>query len=233
MPAVRPAAEARSGHAQQRNAGARDGPGADGGRRQGRPQDGRGLPAALRPCATRRSCAAGTTVFRAGSPTHSVFYVETGAVRLLRFGRAGEEVVLHDARAGEFFAEASLDSARYHCDAVASEPSELLQLPADALRGLLEVDHAFARQWATLLARQLRDVRSRVERLSLKSAAERVRHLLVCEGQGPRCELVLDGTLKDVARRLGLTHEALYRTLATMERNGVIERRGPVLRLKG
>jgi CRP-like cAMP-binding protein len=192
----------------------------------------RGFPSALLACAVRVSCAAGATVFRTGSPTHSVFFVETGAVRLLRFGRAGEEVVLHDARAGEFFAEASLDSTRYHCDAVASEPSELLQVPAAALRDLLEIDRAFARQWVALLARQLRDVRSRVERLSLKSAAERVRHLLVCEGHGTHCELVLEGTLKDVARNLGLTHEALYRTLAAMERDGVIERQDRRLRLR-
>ncbi|ODU97396.1 MAG: hypothetical protein ABT20_18625 [Rubrivivax sp. SCN 70-15] len=177
------------------------------------------------------SCAAGANIFRTGSPTHSVFFVQTGAVRLLRFGRAGEEVVLHEARAGEFFAEASLDSPRYHCDAVASEPSELLQVPAAALRDLLEVDGDFARQWAALLARQLRDVRSRVERLSLKGAAERVRHLLACEGRGPRCEMVLEGTLKDLARDLGLTHETLYRTLAAMERDGVIERHEKVLRL--
>jgi CRP/FNR family transcriptional regulator, dissimilatory nitrate respiration regulator len=196
-----------------------------------KPPDSRNFPAALRPCAARVAFGPGVHVFRTGSATHSVFFVETGSIRLVRFGRAGEEVVLHDACAGEFFAEASLDSARYHCDAVTSEPSELLQVPAAALRGLLQTDGAFARQWVALLAHQLRAVRSRVERLSLKSAAERVRHLLVSEGQGRRCELVLNGTLKDLARNLGLTHEALYRTLAAMERDGIIERRDGVLRL--
>jgi CRP-like cAMP-binding protein len=85
----------------------------------------------------------------------------------------------------------------------------------------------------SLLARQLRTVRTRVERLSLKSASERVRHLLVSEGRGPRREVKVQGTLKDLARSLGLTHEALYRTLATLEREGVIERDGMVLRLLG
>jgi CRP/FNR family transcriptional regulator, dissimilatory nitrate respiration regulator len=190
----------------------------------------RNFPAALRSSATSVAFEAGATIFRTGSPTHSVFFVESGAVRLIRFGREGEEVVLHDARAGEFFAEASLDSARYHCNAVASTPSELLQVPAGALRELLDADQEFARQWVSLLARQLRAVRTRVERLSLKSAAERVRHLLVSEGRGPQCEVVVAGTLKDLARNLGLTHEVLYRTLAAMERAGVIEREGTTLR---
>ena len=106
-------------------------------------------------------------------------------------------------------------------------------MPAAALRERLDTDREFARQWLTLLARQLRAVRSRVERLSLKSAAERVRHLLVSEGRGTHCEVALAGTLKDLARNLGLTHEVLYRTLAAMEREGIIERQGTTLRLVG
>jgi len=191
----------------------------------------RAFPTALRASATCVSYAAGATIFRTGGATHSVFFVNSGAVRLVRYGRAGEEVMLHDARAGEFFAEASLDSARYHCDAIANEPSELLRVPASALRDLLDADREFARQWVALLARQLRAVRTRVERLSLKSAAERIRHLLVSEGRGTLCEVVLNGTLKDLARDLSLTHEVLYRTLAAMERQGVIERGDGVLRL--
>jgi CRP-like cAMP-binding protein len=189
------------------------------------------VPTALLERCTRVRFSAGETIFRSGTATHSVYYVESGGVRLVRYGRAGEEVLLHDARAGEFFAEASLDSPRYHCDAVASESSELLQCPSTALKQLLDTDREFARQWMSLLARQLRTVRTRVERLSLKSASERVRHLLVSEGRGPRFEVKVQSTLKDLARILGLSHEALYRTLATLEREGAIEREGMVLRL--
>jgi len=195
------------------------------------PANGDYVPAALRPRAIRASYKAGTIIFRRGRPSHSVFFVEVGAVRLRRHGRAGEEVVLYEARAGEFFAEASLDGARYHCDAIAIEQTELLRVPATALRELLDADQVFARQWIALLARQLRAVRTRVERLCLKSAAERVRHLLASAGRGARCEVVLKGTLKDLARDLGLTHEALYRTLARMEREGEIERQDKTLRL--
>ncbi|MEZ5739403.1 MAG: Crp/Fnr family transcriptional regulator [Burkholderiaceae bacterium] len=175
----------------------------------------------------------GKTVFRQGSPARAVYHVRSGAVRLVRFGRAGEEIVLHEARAGEMFAEASLDSTRYHCNAVAIEPSELLKIPSDAIQTLLDTDRAFAREWIALLAGQLRTTRTRLERLSLKSAADRVRHLLVSEGQAGRFEVTVPGTLKDLARSLGLTHEALYRTLARMTREGMITREGSTIRLIG
>ena len=42
---------------------------------------------------------------------------------------AGAQVAMHSVRPGELFAEASLFSARYHCDAVASRASEVLVYP--------------------------------------------------------------------------------------------------------
>jgi CRP-like cAMP-binding protein len=150
---------------------------------------------------------------------------------LIRRGRAGEEIVLHQAHAGEFFAEASIDSARYHCDAVAMETATVLRVSSADLTNLIAADSKFARQWISLLARQLRAVRTRVERLSLKSAAERIRHFLLSGAEGAAGYVKLNGTLKELARDLGLTHETLYRTLARMERSGQIERRGDEFRL--
>ena len=191
-----------------------------------------GLPAALSVAGTVISCDAGVTVFHAGQPARSVYFLVSGSVRLVRYGRAGEEVSLHEARPGEFFAEASLDSDCYHCDAIANESSELLQFLAPAMRNHLASDVTLSREWMALLARQLRTARTRVERLSLKNVAERIRHLLYSEGRGDRCEVTLPGTFKELARELGLSHEALYRTLATMVREGIIEREGMTLRFK-
>ncbi|HVC10425.1 MAG TPA: Crp/Fnr family transcriptional regulator [Burkholderiales bacterium] len=170
-------------------------------------------------------------VFNQGDPVRAVFLVAKGEVRLTRFGPRGEEVILQRARRGDYFAEAALDSGRYHCNAIAAEPSELLEIPAAVLRDLLDRDAAFACQWATLLARQLRTTRARLERMALHGAADRLRHYLATEGSGPRNEVRLGGSLKDLARELGVAHETLYRTLARMEQSGYVERDGARLRL--
>jgi CRP-like cAMP-binding protein len=132
---------------------------------------------------------------------------------------------LHRAGRGEFFAEAALNAPRYQCNAIVSQPSALLAFPAGKVRDLLDTDPEFAHQWVSLLARQLHAARARLERLALKSAAERVLHYLHTEGKGPRCEVALAGSVKDLAKELGLTHESLYRTLARLEQDGVIVRR--------
>ena len=70
------------------------------------------------------------------------------------------------------------------------------------------------------------NLRTRVEQRNIRSARERVRHFLMLN-VGPDGRTVkLRGTLKDLAAEIGLTHEALYRTLASLERYGEITRKG-------
>jgi len=191
------------------------------------------LPPALQALASEQVLASGEPLFRTESPASSVFFLVSGSVRLVRFGRDGEEIPIHQAHAGEFFAEASLYGDRYHCTAVALQRCVVLALPAPDVRRLLEHDRSFSGYWIETLARQLRASRARIERLCLKRARERVRHLLLTEGIGPQHHYPLRGTLKDLALSLGLTHEALYRTLAEMQRAGELVREADGLRLAG
>jgi len=189
------------------------------------------LPLPLRSIAVERTLAAGEPLFQAAAPATAVFFLVSGAVRLVRYGPDGEEIPIHQAHAGEYFAEASLRGDRYHCTALALRPSVVLALPAGDVARLLANDPAFAGRWIETLALQLRVSRARVERLCLKRASERVRHLLLTEGSGPQHRYQPRGSLKELAWLLGLTHEALYRTLAAMERAGELARDERGLRL--
>ena len=186
-------------------------------------------PAALLAAAQWRRVEPGGVLFRNGDAAHHVYGLAAGRVVLNRVGAAGEDIVIHVALAGECFAEASLHGGHFHCTAVAAEPATVAMVPADLLRERIQGDPAFALQWTALLARQLRTARARVERLCLRSAAERVRHLLQTEGSGPACAYTPRGPLKALAAELGLTPEALYRTLATMQRAGSLRRVGTTL----
>ena len=189
------------------------------------------LPEPLRPFSRVQDYDRGQMLFRLGDPARSVFFVFRGEVRMLRSGYAGEEILLHRARSGEYFAEAAIDCPHYLCDAIAFQASTLAVIPKRELAALINNDRSFSRQWNSLLNRELRAARARIERLALSSVAERVRHFLITEGRDSSCEVVLSGSLKDLARDLGVTHEALYRTLARMQKAGEIDRKGNTLRL--
>ena len=106
------------------------------------------------------------------------------------------------------------------------------RFPAGRVRALIVEDPEFARQWVALLAWQLHTCRARLERLALRSAADRILHYLNTEGSGPRYEVTLPGNLKDLANELGLTHESLYRTLAGLEQKALVRREGRHLSLR-
>jgi CRP-like cAMP-binding protein len=159
-----------------------------------------------------------STVFGRGDRPQAMFFVLSGEVRLLRRSRSGGEIVLQRTRRG-FLAEASLDQPTYHCDAVAVEPTRLLAIQRKAFTDALAVG-GFRDRWIANLARELRKVRAHTERLSLKTARERIVHFIETEGEAGVVDL--NQSKKNWAAELGLTHEALYRTLAQMEKRGEI-----------
>lgn len=71
---------------------------------------------------------------------------------------------------------------------------------------------------------ELRRSRLQCERLSLYRVQDRLLHLMETEGQGGR--LPLGAGLKSLAGQLGVTHEALYRCVPSMEKSLRIQREG-------
>jgi CRP-like cAMP-binding protein len=181
------------------------------------------LPAALlvhcEACCVKK----GERLFLTGNkPTH-MFYVGAGEIVLERLGQNGSWLVLQRARHG-FVAEASLQSARYHCDARAVEKTELTTVAIEPLLAAMAVDAAFAARWIRMQSAELRRLRLQCERLALNRVQDRLIHLIETEGQGG--VLTLGVGLKSFAAQLGVTHEALYRCVAGMEKAQLLRRVG-------
>ena len=180
--------------------------------------------------ATTLRLAAGAALFRQGARTLGLFRVLSGRVRLVRLTPGGTEVPMHTAVAGELFAEASIFSAHYHCDAIALQDCEILVYPKAELTRHLLVKPAMLWAFTAEMARRTQDLRTRLEVRQIRSAPDRVLQFLRlrCDADGNWSP---PGTLKQWAQELGLTHEALYRALATLEREGRIQRADRLLRL--
>jgi len=185
------------------------------------------FPETLRLAASRIDINKGQRIFHLGDEVDAVYRVLEGEVCLTRFSPEGTEIVLHRAREGDFFAEASLFGTQYHCDAICTRSGCCLRLPAEALRHCLANDPGFAMEWVATLSRNLRRQRAAQERLGLKSLRMRVIHYMVDRGKEGRVEL--DQPIIRWATELGASHEALYRILAEMEREGILQRQGQTL----
>lgn len=187
---------------------------------------------AARP-ATRRKLDAREILFRAGDRVTAIYVVSAGRLRLVRVNLSASEVTLHRASAGESFAEPSLFSERYHCDAVAEVASEVLAYSkADIVSGFANHPEGML-VLLRHLGMQVQSLRARAEILSLRAATDRLMTYFRLHMPADGDVLRVDSTWKQVAAQIGLSHEALYRALARLEHEGSIERDGAEVRLSG
>lgn len=182
------------------------------------------LPSVVHAARIERILEPGQSLFRLGDPTTGFYEIVRGKVRLVRVDQAGREAVLYVAAAGETIAEASLFSPTYHCDAIAMTNAVVRLYPKAAVLAEFQRDPKAAEAFMAVLARQVMSLRTRVQQRDIRSARDRIRHYLAVNVGPDGRTVVLGGTVKDLAGEIGLTHEALYRTLADMAAEGEIER---------
>lgn len=163
----------------------------------------------------------GDPIFRQRQRPRYMHFVVGGELVLERTGEGGDPVVLQRVRHG-FVAEASLQTGSYHCDAVVTSPGWAIAVPIDPLKAELAADSAFALRWIGMLNAEVRRLRAQCERMSLKGVGERLLHMIETEGVDGR--LLVSSGLKSLATELAVSHEALYRAVATLEKRGVIVR---------
>lgn len=179
---------------------------------------------AVRRARVERKLKAGQSLFRRGDRTTGLFEVVKGTLRLARVDQSGRETILYRAAPGDLIGEASLFSPVYHCDAIATSDAIVHLYPKSVILEEFQRNQKAAQSFMAMLARQIMSLRTRLEQRNIRSARERVRHYLAVNASPDGRTVILPGTVKALASELGLTHEALYRTLSQMEGDGEIER---------
>ena len=179
-----------------------------------------------------RELASGELLFSQGDRAAAIYKVESGRLRLIRRTVDDHLVILHTARPGEFFAEASLFAEAYHCDAVAAAPSRVRVYPKAIVMNALRTDPALAEAFIARLAHQLQELRARMELRNIRSARDRVLQYLRLRVGGQGRSIAIEGQLQDIAAEIGMTREALYRTLAALEAEGYLTRTETTILLK-
>ncbi len=182
------------------------------------------LPAAIRQHSTLRQLEAGENLFRQGDKTFGIFEVEHGRLHLIRHTIDNHPVSLHTAKKGELFAEAALFSSTYQCDAVAAVACRVRIYPKRQLLAAFRDDPVLGERFMAVLAHQIHALRARLEERNIRSARERLLHHLALAAGADGRTMPLDGTLMELASEIGLSHEVLYRTLAELEKGGVVSR---------
>jgi CRP/FNR family transcriptional regulator, dissimilatory nitrate respiration regulator len=182
------------------------------------------LPQALKNSVKVRDLADGEYLFRQGDSAVAIYEIERGRLAMVRYTTDSRAVIVHSARQGQLFAEASLFAQTYHCDAIAAGVTRVRVYPKERLVAAFSADPQLALSFTAVLAHEIMALRARLEVRNVRSARERILQHLGLIADAPHV-FRLDSTLKDLAAEIGLTHEAFYRALAALEKDGEIERK--------
>ena len=169
----------------------------------------------------------GDYLFHQGKKPEYMFFIVSGEAVLTRISSHGEPTILQRCKGG-FVSEASLLVDAYHCDAIATHNGQAITLPIKSLREAL-ADSKFSMKWVQLLSKEIMRLRTQSERLGLKDIRSKLIHLI--ETEGKQGVLILQSDLKSMASEIGVTHEALYRAIATLEKEGLLEKHPDSLEL--
>lgn len=150
----------------------------------------------------------GDVLFRQNQITSGLYRVVSGCVTLQRTGLGGDTLTLHRAVSGGLFAEASIFSAIYHCDAICTEAGSVIKIAKADVVATMQSNPAFSEGFTRLLAVQVQQYRAHIELLAIPSANERI---LAAVHAG-----YFDATVTELATRINLTHEACYRALRVL-----------------
>jgi len=122
-----------------------------------------------------RPLTAGETLFRIGEPGDSMFIVQTGAVELFVKDTAGQKIVLHTARPGDFFGELSLlDGGSRTASATGLESANLLVLDREDLLQLFRKRPDAALDMLAAMGRMTRKANALLRERVVKNVNEQV-----------------------------------------------------------
>jgi CRP/FNR family transcriptional regulator, dissimilatory nitrate respiration regulator len=169
----------------------------------------------------------GDYLFHQGEKPEYMFFIVSGEAVLTRTSSHGEPTTLQRCKGG-FLSEASLLTDAYHCDAIVTNSGQAITLPIKSLRDAL-TDSKFSMKWVQLLSKEIMRLRTQSERLGLKDIRSKLIHLI--ETEGKQGVLTLQSDFKSMASEIGVTHEALYRAIASLEKEGLLRKQSNSLEL--
>lgn len=127
-----------------------------------------------------RHIAAGQYLYFAGEAARSVFFLRSGLVKTSRTSPAGDDMILQLHRTGDILGESCFCVGKRHEDALALEPSEVVEILIEDLLAQLQKNPDATRDLVTALCERLGDLSSRLQSLSFEPTIVRlVRTLLI------------------------------------------------------
>jgi CRP/FNR family cyclic AMP-dependent transcriptional regulator len=194
--------------------------------------------AALQARLRRRRYRKGATVFVHGESGRDLHLIESGSVKICMTTADGKEITLAILGPGEFFGELALmDGEPRSSDAVTMEDCQFLLLERAEFLQFMAEHPSVAHRVIEVLSRRLRDNNELVQDAAFFDVAARLARVILrlADSVGQRdasgITIAKRLTQNDLAGMIGTTRESVNKWLVFYERQGLVERRGGLIRV--
>jgi len=174
-------------------------------------------------------CRRFTILYSAGSAADTVFFLESGLVKIVKKGDDNKEVLLSLIRPGEIFGEDALlaDGVRTTAAEVLQEASIVI-VPKDTFRRFCSDRSDVWRMLAEMLARREQELQQKIELLLLRDVEQRILIYLaeLAEAVGTPAEdgcLAVQFSQGEIASLVGATRETTSSILNSLARRELVQ----------
>lgn len=171
-----------------------------------------------------RSYAAGQFIFLEGDEANSLWFIQSGTVRIIKQSHNGRQQAMCTVNKGKCFGTCPLfDQAANPADAQALTEVCLLILPRDILHRLVCQNPELARCLLSLYTERLKHLAKLGEALGTWTVGQRINDCLLAFAKDSRESLVVELSHEEIATLVGTAREVVSRYLAELETRQLIE----------
>ncbi len=179
----------------------------------------------------------GGVLYRFGDAFDALYAIRAGSCKSVLLARGGEAQVAGYHMSGEVIGMEGIDSSVHGCQATALEDMEVSPFPFDQIENLARFSDQFRYNLHRLLSHECSRLQALNLLLGTMCAEKRLATFLLDLSQRHRArgfssfEFVLRMTREEIGSYLGLQLETVSRHLARLQRDGLIQVQGRVVKL--
>jgi CRP-like cAMP-binding protein len=168
------------------------------------------------------------TIYSEGSPADTIFFLDSGLVKIYKRGADTKEVILQIIGPGELFGEQAIGTETNRTiSAEVMQEGTIYAIPRGIFLSVCERRPGLWRDISALLVARKRELEKKIELLCLHDVEYRILYYMAelarvfgAESNGSECSIPL--SQGELASMIGATRETTSTTLNTLARQGVI-----------